>query len=262
MRQISTKLYFSAKIRMGSKERAYEPFDLTYIYLENHKDAKLRNWEFFSLYEFLWDRVSVLLYINSYIGWDGKITSLHLLTFSKLSFVFEMCFTASITIAAWRFRSTDSVTGPAFKIKQSGVRIYSVGVGNYFDIKQLETMASRPVSENVFIGPFNKLQHIRDALIRSICYGRFIIVVIMRLRSYIITVHLPVLKQWSDPTLWFWRRENLTKLKLIFSIYIYHMYYLKNWLNSIIPISTEWPRNLYLISSPRNRCVVVKVNVV
>ena len=81
------------------------------------------------------------------------------------------------------------------------MRIYSVGVGNYFDIKQLETMASRPVSENVFIGPFNKLQYIRDALVRSVCYGRFIIVVIIRQSSCIITLLLPSLKQWSDPTL-------------------------------------------------------------
>lgn len=52
LRQISTKLHVSAKIRMGSKERAYEPFDLTYIYLENHKDAKLRNWEFLACTNF------------------------------------------------------------------------------------------------------------------------------------------------------------------------------------------------------------------
>ncbi|KAJ7314880.1 hypothetical protein OS493_039043 [Desmophyllum pertusum] len=32
-------------------------------------------------------------------------------------------------------------------------------------------MSSRPVSENVFIGPFNKLQYIRDDLVRSVCYG-------------------------------------------------------------------------------------------
>ena len=65
------------------------------------------------------------------------------------------------------------MTGPTFKVKHCGVRIYSVGVGHYFDIKQLETMASRPVSENVFIGPFNKLQYIRNDLVRSVCYGRF-----------------------------------------------------------------------------------------
>lgn len=35
-------------------------------------------------------------------------------------------------------------------------------------------MSSRPVSENVFIGPFNKLQYIRDDLVRSVCYGKLI----------------------------------------------------------------------------------------
>lgn len=64
---------------------------------------------------------------------------------------------------------------PAFKIKQCGVRIYTVGVGNYFDIRQLERMASRPVDENVFVGPFNKLQYIRNDLVMSVCYGRFTI---------------------------------------------------------------------------------------
>ena len=64
------------------------------------------------------------------------------------------------------------MTKPAHTIKKGGVRIYGVGVGNYFDIKQLEIMSSRPVSENVFIGPFNKLQYIRDDLVRSVCYGK------------------------------------------------------------------------------------------
>ncbi|KAL9981497.1 hypothetical protein ACROYT_G010204 [Oculina patagonica] len=68
-------------------------------------------------------------------------------------------------------RSTDSVTDPAHRLKHCGVRIYGVGVGYNFDIKQLEMMSSRPVSENVFIGPFNKLQYIRDDLVRSVCYG-------------------------------------------------------------------------------------------
>lgn len=75
---------------------------------------------------------------------------------------------------SWRFRSTDRVTDPAHKLKHCGVRIYSVGVGYNFDIKQLETMSSRPVSENVFIGPFNKLQYIRNDLVRSVCYGELI----------------------------------------------------------------------------------------
>lgn len=65
------------------------------------------------------------------------------------------------------------MTDPAHTLKHCGVRIYGVGVGYNFDIKQLERMSSRPVSENVFIGPFNKLQYIRDDLVRSVCYGKF-----------------------------------------------------------------------------------------
>ena len=34
-------------------------------------------------------------------------------------------------------------------------------------------MSSRPVGENVFIGPFNKLQYIRDDLVKSVCYGEW-----------------------------------------------------------------------------------------
>ena len=71
------------------------------------------------------------------------------------------------------------MTDPAHKLKHCGVRIYSVGVGYNFDIKQLERMSSRPVSENVFIGPFNKLQYIRDDLVRSVCYGKLISFLIM-----------------------------------------------------------------------------------
>ena len=68
---------------------------------------------------------------------------------------------------------------PAHKLKHCGVRIYSVGVGYNFDIKQLERMSSRPVSENVFIGPFNKLQYIRDDLVKSVCYGKLMLFYIM-----------------------------------------------------------------------------------
>jgi len=71
------------------------------------------------------------------------------------------------------------VTDPAHKLKHCGVRIYGVGVGYNFDIKQLERMSSRPVSENVFIGPFDKLQYIRDDLVKSVCYGRLISFLIM-----------------------------------------------------------------------------------
>ena len=63
---------------------------------------------------------------------------------------------------------------PAHKLKHCGVRIYGVGVGYNFDIKQLERMSSKPVSENVFIGPFNKLLYIRDDLVKSVCYGKLI----------------------------------------------------------------------------------------
>lgn len=34
-------------------------------------------------------------------------------------------------------------------------------------------MSSRPVGENIFIGPFNKLQYIRDDLVKSVCYGEW-----------------------------------------------------------------------------------------
>ena len=71
------------------------------------------------------------------------------------------------------------MTYPAQNLKHCGVRIYGVGVGYNFDIKQLERMSSRPVSENVFIGPFNKLQYIRDDLVRSVCYGRLILFLII-----------------------------------------------------------------------------------
>lgn len=80
---------------------------------------------------------------------------------------------------SWRFRSADRVADPAHKLKHCGVRIYGVGVGYNFDIKQLERMSSKPVSENVFIGPFNKLLYIRDDLVKSVCYGRLISFLIM-----------------------------------------------------------------------------------
>ena len=69
-------------------------------------------------------------------------------------------------------RSTDDVILPSQRLKTKKVIIYGVGVGRYFNINQLEQMASRPLEGNLFTGQFNKLHHIRDDLVRSVCLGK------------------------------------------------------------------------------------------
>ncbi|XP_031549213.1 von Willebrand factor A domain-containing protein 2-like [Actinia tenebrosa] len=67
--------------------------------------------------------------------------------------------------------SSDSVSNIAKAIKGRGIQILSVGVGRYFDIHQLNAMASRPVLYHVFTGQFSKIIHTRNELVKKICLG-------------------------------------------------------------------------------------------
>ena len=68
--------------------------------------------------------------------------------------------------------SIDDVYWPAKILKDSGIKILCVGVGRYFNIYQLNAIASRPTAKNVFTGDFSKIQHVIDELVKQICKGK------------------------------------------------------------------------------------------
>ena len=67
--------------------------------------------------------------------------------------------------------SVDDISAPVRRLKSKRVRIFSVGVGKYFNINQLNFMASRPPQDHVFVGQFDKLKYLRNFLVRTVCVG-------------------------------------------------------------------------------------------
>ncbi|KAK3710123.1 hypothetical protein QZH41_001607 [Actinostola sp. cb2023] len=65
--------------------------------------------------------------------------------------------------------SIDDVFWPAKELRDDGIQIICVGVGRYFNIRQLNIMASCPAAKNVFTGDFSKIHHVIDDLVEQIC---------------------------------------------------------------------------------------------
>ena len=62
-----------------------------------------------------------------------------------------------------RGHSRDSITAPAQRLRDSGVTIFSVGIGSY-DSRQLREMATDPDSQHVYIVDFDD----PDTLVRLV----------------------------------------------------------------------------------------------
>jgi len=69
------------------------------------------------------------------------------------------------------YRSIDQVYRPANKLKDAGIQIVCVGIGRYFNIKQLNAIASNPHARNVFTGAFSQIHHVINDLVGQICEG-------------------------------------------------------------------------------------------
>ena len=73
-------------------------------------------------------------------------------------------------------RSLDDVHVPARILRSKGVTIFSVGVGRYFNVKELDSMATDPDKNHVFTSDWKQLQHIVNDMKKAICLGRYIFV--------------------------------------------------------------------------------------
>ena len=67
--------------------------------------------------------------------------------------------------------STDPVTQPAKALRDSGVTIYSLGIGKNFNSNQLNDMASDPDSDHVFTADFTQLDSVVQQIKNQACKG-------------------------------------------------------------------------------------------
>lgn len=68
-------------------------------------------------------------------------------------------------------KSQDSVTAPSRRLRQMGVQIISVGVGDAV-FEELADMASEPDSENIYDVTFESLGNLTGSLLESVCKGK------------------------------------------------------------------------------------------
>ena len=107
----------------------------------------------------------------SYPGGNTKIGAA--LTKSKLE-LFEKSARAgvsNIAIVITDGISQDNVGAPAKQLRNSGCTVFSVGIGNKYDKKQLQDIATDPDSQHVLDADFDALDSIIDKIVEIACKG-------------------------------------------------------------------------------------------
>lgn len=64
------------------------------------------------------------------------------------------------------------LSGIARSIKARGVKIFAVGLGRYFNAKELDSFVSKKINEHVFTSDWKQLKHISNDLKKHICLGK------------------------------------------------------------------------------------------
>ena len=69
--------------------------------------------------------------------------------------------------------NTGQVSGPARQLKNSGVVIFSVGIGQSLSMQELRSMASDPVDQHVItLNNFSELELLAEQLSFQTCNGK------------------------------------------------------------------------------------------
>jgi hypothetical protein len=69
--------------------------------------------------------------------------------------------------------NTGQVSGPARQLKNSGVVIFSVGIGQSLSMHELRVMASDPVNQRVItLDNFSQLDRLAEQMSSQTCNGR------------------------------------------------------------------------------------------
>ena len=68
---------------------------------------------------------------------------------------------------------TGQISRPAEQLRNSGVEIFSVGIGQSFSIQELQAMASEPVNQHVItLGTFTEFERLAEKMSSRICRGK------------------------------------------------------------------------------------------
>ena len=71
--------------------------------------------------------------------------------------------------------NTGQVSGPAQQLKNSGVVIFSVGIGQIYALPELQVMASDPIDQHVItLSNFTELERLAEQMASRTCNGRCI----------------------------------------------------------------------------------------
>ena len=69
--------------------------------------------------------------------------------------------------------NTGQVSGPAQQLKNSGVVIFSVGIGQTYALPELQVMASDPIDQHVItLSNFTELERLAEQMASRTCNGR------------------------------------------------------------------------------------------
>ena len=134
----------------------------------------------------------------SYPGGNTKIGAA--LTKSKLE-LFEKSARAgvsNIAIVITDGISQDNVGAPAQQLRNSGCTVFSVGIGNEYDKKQLQDIATDPDSQHVLDADFDALDSIIDKIVEIACKGgcsQFSVLAISGSKLFLANAILPFLKK-------------------------------------------------------------------
>ena len=79
---------------------------------------------------------------------------------------------AKIIVVITDGRSLDDVHKVSKQLRSHGIVIFSVGVGRYFNARELDSMATDPDNAHVFTSDFKQLRYIANELKKSICRGK------------------------------------------------------------------------------------------
>ena len=79
---------------------------------------------------------------------------------------------ANIALVTTDGKSQDDIAGPSQKLRDSGVIVFSVGIGKNYDLKELQEMATDPDAQHVFKAEFDALKTIENAIVDTACKGR------------------------------------------------------------------------------------------
>ena len=69
-------------------------------------------------------------------------------------------------------KSKDDVSAPSQDLRDSGVTVFSVGIGKNYDLKELQEMATNPDSQHTFKAEFDALKYIVNTIVDTACKGR------------------------------------------------------------------------------------------